>query len=188
MANESILLRERVMKKSAIKVTLNLVLLGVLAVAFNPVQGNTDMKAMEAVQKARELKREGKKDHSKHVMPAAKVIGKYRGVYYGYLPCKDCDGVKMTLSLKNKHNYLLVTQSAKSSSREYYDKGKYVWDDKTQVVTLTSRKNKRVRHYTIKDESTLIPFTKEDKVRTSNQEDYLLLRSDTVKNREVHIH
>lgn len=81
---------------------------------------------------------------------------KFRGVYYGALPCKGCPGVAATLSLKNKHNYLLVTQKAKESTREFYEKGKYEWDEKAKLVTLTPRKDIGIRKLQIKNDETLI--------------------------------
>jgi uncharacterized lipoprotein NlpE involved in copper resistance len=113
---------------------------------------------------------------------------KFRGVYYGYLPCEDCDGIKSTLSLKNKNNYLLVTQYAKTSTREYFEKGKYVWDDKLSRVTLTSRKDSSIRKYHIKDEGTLILLNSDGTAMKVDQDKYTLLRGDTVKTRAVHIH
>ncbi|NYT47582.1 MAG: copper resistance protein NlpE N-terminal domain-containing protein [Candidatus Methanofishera endochildressiae] len=74
------------------------------------------------------------------------------------MPCKkkDCAGMKMTLSLKNRQNYLIVTQNAQSSSREYYEKGKYSWDDKSGIVTLVARKDSSIRKFSIKNEARLI--------------------------------
>jgi hypothetical protein len=64
--------------------------------------------------------------------------------------------MKMPLSLKNRQNYLIVTQNAQSSSREYYEKGKYSWDDKSGIVTLVARKDSSIRKFRIKNEARLI--------------------------------
>ena len=168
------------------KQNLTLVLASVLTIAYNPAIARSDKQMMGDVQKARALSQQ-KGDHSNHTEPADESQ-KFRGVYYGYLPCKDCAGIKMTLSLKNKHNYLLVTQFAQASNREYYEKGKYTWDDKTRTVTLVSRKDSSVQKYTIKDEGTLIQFDSDGKPMKANQDKYTLRRGDTVKSRAVHIH
>lgn len=168
-----------------LKQGLNLILLSIFTVSISPAMANSDKQAMEAVQKAREMTRQ--EDHSEH-LTAVDESQKFRGVYYGYLPCKDCAGTKMTLSLKNKNNYLLVTQYAKASSREYYDKGKYTWDEKTRTVTLISRKNSSTSKYSIIDEGTLVPFTVDGTPRIVDQDEYALRRSDTVESREMHIH
>ena len=171
---------------SSLKPALNLILLSALSIAFNPAVAQSDKQAMEAVQKARELARKGI-DHSQHQAPIdpSKI---FRGVYYGYLPCSHCAGIKMTLSLKNKNNYLLVTQYAQESIKEYYEKGKYTWDEKSRLLTLTSRRDSKISKYTILDEGTLLPYDSNDKPRKFNQEEYFLLRADKSKSREIHIH
>ena len=169
-----------------IKKNLPLVLLCVLTITFNPAMARSDKDMMGDVQKARALSQQ-KGDHSKHMKPVDESQ-KFRGIYYGYLPCKHCAGIKMTLSLKNKRNYLLVTQYAQASNREYFEKGKYTWDDKTRTVTLVSKKDSKVQKYTIKDEGTLIQFDSNGTHMKTNQDDYTLRRGDTVKTRAVHIH
>ena len=165
-----------------------LILLSILFVSYNPAMAKSDKQTMGDVQRAREMARQ-KGDHSKHMEPVDKSQ-QFRGVYYGYLPCKDCAGIKMTLSLKNKKNYLLVTQYAQESIREFYEKGKYAWDDKSRTVTLTPRKDSSVRKLHIKDEGTLILLTSEGPhMKTGQDKDkYALRRSDKVKAREVHMH
>jgi len=168
-----------------LKRTLSLVLLSAASITFNPAMAKSDKQIMGDVQRARELNR----DHSKHVKPAEfSESEKFRGVFYGYLPCDTCAGIKMTLSLKNKNNYLLVTQYAQSSNREYYEKGKFTWNDKTQTVTLKARKGLKTRSLRIKDEGSLIVLSPEGTVMSGNQDQYTLVRSDKNKSREVHIH
>lgn len=147
------------------------------------------MQLQEKALKARELVHHGDMDHSAQADPAD-ATGGFRGVFYGYLPCqeKDCDGVKMTLSLKQKNNYLLVTQYAKASTREYYEKGKYVWDDKTRGLSLTANKDASIRLFSIKDDSTIIQLSANGRPIPGHQEDYTLRRSDKAKTREMHIH
>jgi uncharacterized lipoprotein NlpE involved in copper resistance len=169
-----------------LKQKLTLILLSVLTVSFNPAMAKSDKQIMGDVQKAREMARQNG-DHSKHKMPVDESQ-KFRGVFYGYLPCKDCAGIKMTLSLKNKKNYLLVTQYAQASNREYFEKGKYTWDDKSRTVTLIARKDSSIRKFRIKDEGTLIQLTSDGAPMKGDQDKYSLLRTDKNKSRELHIH
>ncbi|TXK93021.1 hypothetical protein BMR07_14385 [Methylococcaceae bacterium CS1] len=90
-------------------------------------------------------------------------------------------------SLKNKQNYLLVTQYAQASTKEFYEKGKYIWDDKSGIVTLTARKDSSIRKLRIKDEGTLIVLTSEGASMKGNQDKYTLLRGDKRNSRDVHI-
>jgi len=169
-----------------LKQKLSWILLSTLCIAISPAMAGSDKQAMGEVQKARELARQGV-DHSKHKgkLDESQI---FHGVYYGYLPCDHCAGIKMTLSLKNKKNYLLVTQYAQASTKEFYEKGKYIWDEKLSTVTLAPRKNGDRRMLRIKDEATLIVLGPDGKSMKGNQDKYSLLRADKNKSREVHIH
>lgn len=162
-------------------------LLAFLAIIFNPYEDKSDKEIMAVVQQNR-AKLRNKNNPSKQMMIPIDENQKFRGVFYGYLPCDDCAGVKMTLSLKDKQNYLLVKQYARSSNKEYYDKGKYEWDEKMNKVTLTSRKDKKIQQYRIKNEGELI-LLKPDGTKMKGSEDkYALLRTDKNKSRQIHIH
>ncbi|WP_428355709.1 copper resistance protein NlpE [Methyloprofundus sp.] len=146
----------------SLKQKLTLILLSVLIVSINSAMAKSDDESQE-----------------------------FRGVYYGVLPCKDkgCPAIKATLSLKNRQNYLLVTQKAKSSSREYYEKGKYSWDDESGIVTLVARKDSIIRKFRIKNEAALIMLSPEGKPMTGEQRQYTLAkRVDEDSLREVHGH
>lgn len=170
----------------SLKQRLALILLSFLIISFNPAMAKSDKEAMGDVQRAREMARQNE-DHSKHKKPVDESQ-EFRGVYYGYLPCDNCAGIKMTLSLKNKKNYLLVTQYAQVSNKAYFDKGKYEWDDIHHTVTLTSKKDSSVRILRIKNDGTLIMPPPDGKPMKGSQDKYALTRSDKNKAREVHIH
>lgn len=158
-----------------------------LAILFNPFEEKSDKEIMAMVQQNRDKNR-GQEDHSKHDMKAADDSQEFRGVFYGYLPCDDCAGVKMTLSLKNKQNYLLVTQYARESNKEYYNKGKYVWDEENKLVTLTARKDGEIQKYRIKSEGELVLLKPDGQKLEGDQSQYSLFRTDKNKSREIHIH
>lgn len=172
-----------------IKTNVSLGVFAVLISIFGNAWAESDMQLQEKALKAREMSRHEGMEHSRHNQPEAETGG-FHGVFYGYLPCNqpDCDGIKQTLSLKPRNNYLLVTQYAKESTREYYEKGKYEWDDKNRIVTLTSKKDAAKRLYTIQDEGALVTLDSDGKPMAGDQEAYTLRRSDKTKTREVHIH
>lgn len=172
--------------KKQLKHSLALFLLSSLFSA-NPAMAETDLTAQANYLKARATSHQPKTDHAAHVNHTDKNQ-EFHGVFYGFVPCNDCPGIKMTLSLKQNNNYLLVTQYARESSREIYEKGKYSWNDENHTVVLTPRKGTATRHYLIENEETLIQLN-DDGTRMVNQADrYALRRSDTVKSREVHFH
>lgn len=152
------------------------------------VRAQSDMQMQERALKAREQTQSGEMDHSAHAAEEAK--GKFRGVFYGYLPCDEehCDGLKMTLSLNPKNRYLLVIQPAKPQNRESFEKGKYQWDDAQGLVLLSPNNGGPQRRLAIKDDGTLLYLSGDGKSLSSNQDRYLLQRSDKAGNREMHIH
>ncbi|SJM92508.1 copper resistance protein NlpE [Crenothrix polyspora] len=167
-----------------LKKNLMLCIFSSLVSIFNPVWAASDREMQEEALKALEMKRHG--GHSAPVESLDKNQ-EFRGVFYGYLPCADCDGIKATLSLKSHNNYLLVTQPARESSKEFYEKGKYTWDEDTRTVVLTAR-DQSTRHYRIADEGTLVQLNTDGTTMLGDEEGHTLRRGDTVKSRQVHIH
>lgn len=167
---------------------LILIIFGSLLFTYHPAMAKTDLEAQQSFLRARVNSNQQGMDHSVHAAPIDKSLD-FHGVFYGYLPCNDCNGIKATLSLKQNNNYLLVTQPARESSREYYEKGKYSWNDQTQTVVLTPNKEAATRQYRIENEGTLIQLNSDGaRMPSELTERYTLRRSDMVKSREVHIH
>jgi len=166
--------------------SLTLIFFGVLLSA-NAAIAATDLTAQENYAKALAKNHQQETDHAAHANHDKSLD--FHGIFYGYVPCNDCAGIKTTLSLKQNNNYLLVTQPARDSSREFYEKGKYSWNDENHTLILTPRKESSTRHYLIKDEGTIVQLNSDGTQMPKELEDsYTLRRSDTVKGREVHIH
>ena len=156
---------------------------------LSPAYAESDKEIAEKAAKQREMFRQGgDMDHSQHALPADK--GKFRGVFYGYLPCNEleCNGIKMTLSLNAKDNYLLVIQPAKLLNRESFEKGKYTWDEANRTVVLTPNKEAPVRRLQIKDDGALLYVNSDGRPFPGSEKPYLMERSDLAGNREMHIH
>lgn len=62
----------------------------------------------------------------------------YYGVYEGVTPCADCEGIKVTLTLKKDETYTLkqvyVKNGKELNPAEF--SGKFSWNDKGSIVTL----------------------------------------------------
>jgi hypothetical protein len=110
----------------------------------------------------------------------------FRGVYYGALPCRQCPGITAILSLKNKNNYLLVTQKAKESTREFFEKGKYDWNEESGLVTLTPRKNSSIRKLRIKNDETLIMLSFDGIVMKNNPNKFTLTKREQQESGGMH--
>jgi hypothetical protein len=172
--------------KKTIKTHLALFLFSSLLFTI-PALAATDLDAQQSFARARAKIHQNETNHAAHENPTDKSL-EFHGIFYGFLPCMDCTGIKATLSLKQNNNYLLVTQPAKESSKEFYEKGKYSWNNDTQTVVLTPRKGGTItRYYHIENEGTLIQLN-EDGTRMADSDRYIMQSSDTVKSREVHIH
>ena len=67
----------------------------------------------------------------------------YYGVYEGVTPCADCEGIKVTLTLKKDETYTLkqvyVRGGKETNSTE--SSGKFTWNDKGSIVTLDGAKD-----------------------------------------------
>jgi len=147
----------------------------------------TDLEAQEGFAQARANSHQTSADHSAHKDKTEKQV--FRGVFYGFLPCDDCLGIKNTLSLKKNNKYLMVTQFAREASREYYEKGVYSWNDTDRTLVLTpNQETSPKRYYKIKDESTLVMTRSDGSPVNSNSDRYVLQRSDNVQSREIHMH
>lgn len=101
--------------KKLFNYALTFLLIFVLSASFSLVQAETD----------------GHQEHNNLEL---------RGVYYGFLPCDDCKGVKMTLALNNNNTYILMTTFIGRSEREFVEKGKFSWGESKNTLILTPRK------------------------------------------------
>lgn len=177
--------------KEKLKTKVTLLTVGLLLTSAQASWAKSDMELQEEALKAREIRSHETMDHSTH-QPTEDSTGGFRGVFYGYLPCdkEDCDGIKQTLSLKPRNNYLLVTQYTKEfSMREHYEKGKYDWDEKSRLLTLKPNKEgAETRLLSIQDQGSVVVLDSTGKPMPGNQEAYTLSRSDKAKNRQIHIH
>ena len=173
--------------KKRLNQNLTLLLFSTALFAMHPALAETDLASQQQLLKARVQSHQQDMDHAAHLTPVDKNQ-EFHGVFYGFLPCNDCNGIKTTLSLKQNNNYLLVTQQARESSREFYEKGKYSWNDDKRTVALTPSKDAPTRQYHIENDGELIQLNSDGERFAGDSSRYTLRRSDTVKSREVHIH
>jgi uncharacterized lipoprotein NlpE involved in copper resistance len=100
------------------------------------------------------------------------------GVYFGFLPCDDCKGVKATLALNKNNSYILITQYVGKSDREIVEKGKFAPGNKSNTLVLTPRKSSTTKQYLV-GENQLIQLD-DDGNRISGKlaDRYILRRKD----------
>lgn len=101
------------------------------------------------------------------------------GVYYGFLPCADCKGVKTTLALNKNNSYLLITQYVGRSEREIVEKGKFALGDKSNTIVLTPRNGSTTQQYLV-DENSLVQLDNNgNRISGELANRYILRRSET---------
>ncbi|MDO9103629.1 MAG: copper resistance protein NlpE [Methylovulum sp.] len=103
------------------------------------------------------------------------------GIYYGFVPCPDCNGVKTTLALNKNNSYILITQNVGKSPREFVEKGKFTWGGQSDTIVLTPRNSSTVRQYIV-GENTLIQLDNDgNRISGELADRYVLRRTDITK-------
>ena len=108
------------------------------------------------------------------------------GIYYGFTPCADCEGVKTSLALNKNNSYILIIEYAGKSPREFVEKGKFSWDDDNSVIILTSRDGKNTHYYKAAPNA-MTQLDAQGKAFTGKQaERYILKRRDVTLEATTH--
>lgn len=67
-------------------------------------------------------------------------MDEYMGTYKGSLPCADCEGIDVTLTLKSDHTFVLetVTKSGKEGLADIEDtiQGDYMWTEMEDNIVM----------------------------------------------------
>jgi uncharacterized lipoprotein NlpE involved in copper resistance len=100
------------------------------------------------------------------------------GMYFGFLPCDDCKGVKTTLGLNKNHSYILITQYIGKSEREFVEKGKFTWGTQERTIVLTPRKSSATKYFLVGED--MLTQLDENGERFSGEQAhrYILRRTD----------
>jgi len=102
----------------------------------------------------------------------------WSGIYNGFLPCADCAGIKTSLALNKNNSYVLITQYVGKSPRDFVEKGKYVWSEEANTITLTPRKSGTIHQYFV-GEDMLIQLDKDgNRITGKLADNYILRRND----------
>lgn len=108
------------------------------------------------------------------------------GVYYGFLPCDDCKGIKSTLALNKNNTYILITQNVGQSKREVVEKGKFTSGDKNDTLVLTSRDGSTTRQYFVGENMLIQLDNNGNRISGKLADRYILRRSDMKESTAPH--
>ncbi|MDR1609916.1 MAG: copper resistance protein NlpE [Candidatus Symbiothrix sp.] len=63
----------------------------------------------------------------------------WNGSYTGTVPCADCPGISVKITLNSDETYQLSYQYLEKDDSVYFASGKFTWDDTGSVITLDSK-------------------------------------------------
>lgn len=90
----------------------------------------------------------------------------YEGVYYGTLPCADCNGIKTTVYIYEK-TYKMVSFYAGKETKAQEESGSYSWDKAGTVIQLKSNNNSGITQFFV-GENTLTKLDQQGNKITGN--------------------
>ncbi len=108
------------------------------------------------------------------------------GVYYGFVPCDDCKGIKSTLALNKNNSYILITQHVGKSEREIVEKGKFTSGDNSNTLVLTPRDNSTTRQYFVGENMLIQLDNNGNRISGKLADRYILRRSDVKESPQSH--
>ncbi|MEQ1559179.1 MAG: copper resistance protein NlpE [Methyloglobulus sp.] len=104
------------------------------------------------------------------------------GLYLGFFPCADCQGIRTTLALNQNNNYVLITIYVGKSDREFVEKGKFTLTETGDKLVLTPRKGSTTTQEYLIDDDMLIKLDEDGNRITSDGADrFILRRKDVMK-------
>jgi len=68
----------------------------------------------------------------------------WAGSYRGVIPCPDCDGVEMVLTLQPDNSFVLLSKYLGKSDEALRDQGALTWSDDGSTITIESNGAKRL--------------------------------------------
>ena len=85
----------------------------------------------------------------------------WTGTYSGVLPCADCPGIEISITLKKDGSYISATTYLGKNFDPYIEKGSFSWNDGRNEITLEGIRNGMIRY--VVGENTLTQLDKEGK-------------------------
>ncbi|WP_347989815.1 copper resistance protein NlpE [Methylomonas sp. AM2-LC] len=103
------------------------------------------------------------------------------GIYKGFTPCFDCIGIKTTLALNKNNTYILMTQYAGKSEREFVEKGKFSLGSQENTILLTPKNSETTHQYWVGENVLIQLDNKGNRYTGKDAERYTLRRNDMVE-------
>ena len=100
------------------------------------------------------------------------------GTYRGFLPCADCEAIQTTVSLKKDLTFTLKTRYLGKSDSVYQTSGKFGWNEKGNIITLTPADKSQTTQYLV-GENLLTQLDRQgNKITGDSASSYVLSKSN----------
>ncbi|MGL2966963.1 copper resistance protein NlpE N-terminal domain-containing protein [Flavobacterium sp. XGLA_31] len=118
----------------------------------------------------------------------AKNTIKFEGIYKGVLPCADCEGLEMVISLNENATYAIQSRYLGKGDKIFEQHGTFIWNKEGSVVTFENIEN-APNQYAV-GKNTLTQLDMEGKKITGNlARNYILTKQadliETAKSPEI---
>lgn len=67
--------------------------------------------------------------------------GEMTGTYSGVIPCADCEGIKISLSLKDDNTFMMNSEYLGKEATDLQVVGSYQYDEPSNIITLENTSN-----------------------------------------------
>ncbi|TWP28034.1 copper resistance protein NlpE [Apibacter muscae] len=69
----------------------------------------------------------------------------YLGIYEGIIPCADCEGIKVTVELKEGNQFIFTSDylGEKDKSKPTVIEGNYTWNNNGTIITIVQNSTKQ---------------------------------------------
>jgi copper homeostasis protein (lipoprotein) len=111
------------------------------------------------------------------------------GLYLGFFPCDDCQGIRTTLALNNNGTYVYISLYVGKSDREFVEKGKFSLGENGDTLVLKPRKGSTTTQHYLIDDDMLIKLDEDGSRITKDGADrFILKRKDVIKTKDNNNH
>jgi copper homeostasis protein (lipoprotein) len=103
------------------------------------------------------------------------------GLYLGFYPCADCQGVRTTLALNKNNTYVYISLYVGKSDREIVEKGKFTLGENGNTLVLTPKKGSTTTQQYLIEDDMLIKLDEDgNRITKDGADGYILKRKDVV--------
>lgn len=107
----------------------------------------------------------------------------YYGVYEGVLPCADCEGIKVKVTLQKDTTYLYEQEylTTKVEETKSSFNGKFAWNEEGNKITLEGMEGQGSSQFFVAESQLFVLDTEGNKIEGELAEHYVLKQIEVVE-------